>query len=279
VSNAIKFTERGGRVTMRMRVSGNGDDAAVCVSVVDTGMGLTPSEVHTLNHGEPFTQVGQGQLQGRGGTGLGLVITRHILELHNGSTLALSSAGSGHGTTCAMELKLRKASPEEVARAHKEAARLQAEECQGPLTFPPTFRILHVEDDRMLRKSFEVRVFRKCNVPFEAAVNGEEALRLILDEGKQYDLVLMDNQMPALTGEQTARRLRAAGYTGVIIGITGDPVGSPERANFASAGLNACVDKDTHGTKYVMRVIASYSNEHSSGPDARFTDDPSSSVL
>jgi len=84
-------------------------------------------------------------------------------------------------------------------------------------------------------------------------------------------------QMPVLTGEQTARRLRAAGYTGVIIGITGDPVGSPERANFASAGLNACVDKDTHGTKYVMRVIASYSNEHSSGPDARFTDAPSPS--
>jgi len=61
------------------------------------------------------------------------------------------------------------------------------------LCFPPGFHILHVEDDAVLRRTFELRVLKKLGVPFDVAVNGAEAVRLILEEKSKYALVLMDN--------------------------------------------------------------------------------------
>ncbi|KAJ1638429.1 hypothetical protein T492DRAFT_944481 [Pavlovales sp. CCMP2436] len=96
-------------------------------------------------------------------------------------------------------------------------------------SWPPGFRLLHVEDDVLLRKSFELRVLRKLQVPFDVAENGAEAVRLILYENRAYSVILMDNQMPVLTGEMATRQLRAGGFTGTIIGMTGDPLGTSTR--------------------------------------------------
>ncbi|KAJ1625402.1 hypothetical protein T492DRAFT_910932 [Pavlovales sp. CCMP2436] len=123
------------------------------------------------------------------------------------------------------------------------------------LCFPPGFRVLHVEDDAVLRRKFEQRVLKKLGVPFDVVVNGAEAVRLILEEKRKYALVLMDNQMPVLTGEKATRALRAGGFEGVIVGMTGDPKGCSERDDFEAAGLSFCFDKDTPGIQRVAQVL------------------------
>ncbi|KAJ1621404.1 histidine kinase-like ATPase [Pavlovales sp. CCMP2436] len=103
VSNSVKFTKAGGTVSIRARrgdaqaqaakpqvgpatKSNSSNPAAPCALVVlevdDSGSGLTADELRVLNLGEAFTQVGLGQMQGSGGTGLGLTIARDLLRLH-----------------------------------------------------------------------------------------------------------------------------------------------------------------------------------------------------
>mmetsp|Transcript_28726 Transcript_28726/g.65893 ORF Transcript_28726/g.65893 Transcript_28726/m.65893 type:complete len:294 (-) Transcript_28726:119-1000(-) len=262
-----------------------------------------------LNQGGAFTQVGRGQLQGSGGSGLGLTIARELLKLHGGSRVCLDSAGPGHGSTFRLELVLPEAlestsvlgdysprfasqlllarSPSsnvgESRDSENDAQGRNPHEPEGAtagthaegllgggrsvktksqarpqLHFPPGFRVLHVEDDAILRRSFELRVLKKLGVPFDVAVNGAEAVRLILEERCEYALVLMDNQMPILTGEKATRALRAGGFEGLIVGMTGDPKGCFERDNFEAAGLNFCVDKDLPGIQRVTRELVSF---------------------
>ncbi|KAJ1619133.1 histidine kinase-like ATPase [Pavlovales sp. CCMP2436] len=259
--------------------------ASVVLEVDDSGMGLTADELQVLNQGEAFTQVGLGQLQGSGGTGLGLAIARDLLRLHGGSRMHLDSAGPGHGSTFRLELTLPEApegtpvpledssmledSRTAVAGTHAEGmpggsadrtqgAGVSKRQVRPLLHFPPGFRVLHVEDDAVLRKMFELRVLKKLGVPFDVAVNGDEAVRLILEEKREYAFVLMDNQMPILTGEKATRALRAGGFEGFILGMTGDPKGCSDRDEFEAAGLSLCVDKDTPGIHRVAQVIGSF---------------------
>ncbi|KAJ1615613.1 hypothetical protein T492DRAFT_1112578, partial [Pavlovales sp. CCMP2436] len=65
-------------------------------------------------------------------------------------------------------------------------------------------------------------------------------------------------QMPILTGEKATRALRAGGFEGLIVGMTGDPKGCSERDDFEAAGLNFCVDKDLPGIQRVTRELVSF---------------------
>jgi len=138
-------------------------------------------------------------------------------------------------------------------------------QARSQFRFPPGFRVLHVEDDALLRRSFELRVLKKFGVPYDMAVNGAEAVRLILEEKREYAVVLMDNQMPVLTGEKATRALRASGFEGIIVGMTGDPHGCSERDEFEAAGLSLCVDKDTPGIHRVVQVLGSFALEEEPG--------------
>mmetsp|Transcript_21147 Transcript_21147/g.54544 ORF Transcript_21147/g.54544 Transcript_21147/m.54544 type:complete len:114 (-) Transcript_21147:417-758(-) len=104
----------------------------------------------------------------------------------------------------------------------------------------------------------ELRVFKKLGVPLVVAEDGQRAVDLVLSDPTRFAFILMDNQMPRLTGEQATRALRAAGYQGVIVGMTGDPRGSPERTEFDSAGLNEVLDKDTLGIERLKEIIAGF---------------------
>ena len=78
----------------------------VHIRVTDSGIGLDQTELEKLRAGDVFTQVGRGQMQGNGGTGLGLNIARHILQLHNNSVLSLYSVGHRKGTCFEIQLSL-----------------------------------------------------------------------------------------------------------------------------------------------------------------------------
>jgi PAS domain S-box-containing protein len=108
VSNAMKFTPEGGRITVRAEATPTG----VRVTVADTGLGFTAAQALRLF--QPFAQVHDGLPTGsKGGTGLGLYISKGLVEQHGG-TLTCSSAGAGTGATFTFEMP-RVASPPPVA--------------------------------------------------------------------------------------------------------------------------------------------------------------------
>jgi signal transduction histidine kinase/CheY-like chemotaxis protein len=102
ISNAIKFTPAGGRITVRLRT----DEAHVCLSVQDTGIGFEPGVAAHLF--ERFRQGDSSPTRQYGGLGLGLGIVRHLAELHGG-TVAASSAGADSGSFFEVRLPLRRA--------------------------------------------------------------------------------------------------------------------------------------------------------------------------
>jgi len=133
-------------------------------------------------------------------------------------------------------------------------------------------RCLHVDDDTFVRLTLPPRIFEPLGCAYDTAANGVEAERMILSRPGGYVLVLMDNQMPEATGEVCVRQVRAAGYAGPIVGMTGDPVGSEDRARFEAAGLDACVDKTTEGvdwiTNHLRGLLRAHAASHAASPAA-----------
>jgi len=161
---------------------------------------------------------------------------------------------STSGSTAAVAGTLGEGIPGGGAGRASDAAK-SISQARPQLCFPPDFRMLHVEDDTLLRRSFKLSVVKKLGVPYDVAVNGAEAVRLILEEKREYALVLKGIQMPVLTGKKATRTLRAGGFEGVIVGMTGDPHGCFERDEFEAAGLSLCVDKDKPSVHKVVQML------------------------
>jgi len=113
-----------------------------------------------------------------------------------------------------------------------------------------------------LQRTLPLTTFKTVGAKWHTAENGIVALEKVAERRAAgeppYNMVVMDNQMPRMSGATAVRELRARGYDGVIIGMTGDPVGSPDRYEFEAAGLTACVDKDSGGREYICRVLRTF---------------------
>jgi PAS domain S-box-containing protein len=196
-SNAVKFTPRGGRVQVRLeRVSSHLE-----VTVSDTGIGISPDFLpHVF---ERFSQADAGIDRTRGGLGLGLAISRHLVELQGGRIFATSD-GPGKGSTFRIELPLRgvdAASPGEtrehptapVAGHHIDVPRLTG------------VRILVVDDDRdalaLVREILET-----TGATVTTADSGQDALEK-LSRGRP-DVLIADLGMPHMSGFEFIDRVR-----------------------------------------------------------------------
>jgi len=114
-------------------------------------------------------------------------------------------------------------------------------------------RCLHVEDDTFLQRTFPRRTFLKVGVAFDQVGDGQTALERMARE--RYDVVLIDNQMPVMPGAEAVRRMVASGYTGIIVGVTGDPPGCEEHAAFLASGLSVLLGKDSTGIRCVVDLL------------------------
>ena len=186
LSNAVKFTDQG-RVTLAVRRA----DALVHIDVTDTGPGMAADELAQLF--APFRQ-GQAGLD-KGGTGLGLVLARHMARSMGGD-LVLDSA-PGQGTQAHLTLPLPRSAEGSVALPRHE----------GPqrLSGDTPVRALVVEDDAHSRDIL-VQLLRRVGCTVEAAENGLEGLRVAGQGG--FDIVFTDIRMPVLDGMQMLRRMR-----------------------------------------------------------------------
>ncbi|WP_156488769.1 ATP-binding protein, partial [Erythrobacter sp. HI0077] len=201
VGNAIKFTERGS-----VRVEACEKDGKIVFRVIDTGIGVPPDQLAYIF--EEFAQLdnfGKGKASASGGgTGLGLAIARQLAELMDGQLTAESTPGKG--STFELVLPLVK------CPAQKSAAK-QDNSASSYRTALAGRRVLLAEDAEINQKLI-VAMLSRLGVETQVADDGQQAVQQVMEakaQGRPFDAVLMDMQMPVMDGLDASRALRANG--------------------------------------------------------------------
>jgi len=188
--NAIKFTPHGGLITVR---TGNSAEGKLWVDITDTGIGFAPGQGPRLF--EAFEQANRQITQHYGGLGLGLAISRSVVEAHQGSIRA-ESAGPGQGAKFTLELPLLH-SGEPKARVESSAT--------PPAPDVGGARILLVEDHGDTRQNLEMLLQRRQHRVRQAS-SAQEALQVASEE--PFDLVISDVGLPDMSGLDLMKILR-----------------------------------------------------------------------
>jgi signal transduction histidine kinase len=201
LSNALKYTPAGGAITVRVRSDG---DTAI-LEVEDTGAGI-PAELLPKVF-ELFVQGERTLDRAQGGLGIGLTLTRALVEMHGG-TVDARSEGAGRGATFTIRLP-RIPAPASTASAG------------APAAVPRVARrILLIEDNADAREMLRAQLADDGH-EVHAAVDGPSGLEMA--EAVQPDVVLIDIGLPGLDGYDVARRIRARpwGKTKLLVALTG----------------------------------------------------------
>ncbi len=189
ISNAVKYTRRG-RVVVRVRY--HESSGVFSCEIADTGIGIAPDKLETIF--EPFTQlVDAGEL--REGTGLGLTITRRLVDLMQGTVTVESEPGKG--STFRVELPLPAVSAGEAP------AETAGEAICG---YQGKRRSILIVDDNVTNTSMLVALLEPLGFQVYTTENGREAVRKVLEQ--QTDLVLLDLVMPEMDGLDTVQEMR-----------------------------------------------------------------------
>jgi signal transduction histidine kinase len=224
IANAIKFTPEGGRVDVRL----NRDGSDGVIEVCDTGRGIAPALLPHIF--ERFSQGDNASTERQSGLGLGLSITRHIVEMHGGSVVA-SSRGQGEGATFALRLPLHESvTAADIARRDTTARTATMPRLDG-------VRVLIVEDEVDNRKVLAAALTH-CGA--EVQCTGTAADGLVVMSDWNPDVLVCDIALPDLDGCSFLEQLRArndAAATTPALALT--VLGRPgEQARITAAGFN-----------------------------------------
>jgi CheY-like chemotaxis protein len=250
VGNALKFTEQGGVTVTLDHQPLPGHQAALTLQVRDTGIGIAPDVQARLF--TRFTQADSSTARRYGGTGLGLAICREIVTLMGGSIGLESTPGLGSCFTVQLALPLAPPADTEAEAPLAPGAQPAA---QAGTALPP-LRLLAAEDNavnQILIKALAETWGHQCDV----VVNGAECVTQV--QAADYDVVLMDIQMPEMDGEAAARAIRSLpGPVGriPIIAMTAN-VMPEQRSSYLGAGMDAVVSKpvDTQALQAALRQV------------------------
>ncbi|HEX8618860.1 MAG TPA: ATP-binding protein [Thermoanaerobaculia bacterium] len=233
VSNALKFTPKGGTVTVRVTQEGS----IVRLIVQDTGKGIEPRFLpHVF---EPFRQADSSTTRAQGGIGLGLAIVRTLVELH-GAVVRAESEGLNRGATFTVEFPVLESAPTVAPRVEGEAP-LPSQRA-GNLPLLTEVKVL-VVDDQDYTRHVAVAILRRTQATVHAASSVREGLQA-LDE-QEPDIVLCDIAMPEEDGYDFIRAVRAReepASTTLVVALTA--YGRPQdRLRALNAGFDAYLKK------------------------------------
>jgi signal transduction histidine kinase len=204
IKNAVKFTPEGGQITLRSRDSWNG---RIRIEVIDNGIGISPEFLPRIF--DLFEQAGRPI---SGGLGLGLPVSKAIVELHGGRIWA-TSAGLGHGATFVIEFS--NVVPDIAQSSCSKKAAVSAADRQGS---DGRRRILLVDDHADSISS--MRLFLKAKgYEVTTADSVEAALKTVVRD--RFDLLVSDIGLPDGSGEDLLRRLRNMGHNLPSIALSG----------------------------------------------------------
>lgn len=199
-NNSVKFSLVGGSVSVHV-VKGEETDQKVelIFSVIDTGIGISPEQQKNLF--QPFSQADSSTTRKFGGTGLGLIISQKIVQKMGGALWLESKEGCG--STFSFNVYLEK-QPTDAPQSSATQNRNRGEVNKAIANLRGT-RVLLVEDNE-INQELASELLVSQSIIVETAMNGKEALELLAKEN--FDLVLMDCQMPIMDGYEATRKIR-----------------------------------------------------------------------
>ena len=199
VGNAIKFTEQGFVEISCREISRSQDSIELEFSVSDSGIGISQDKLATIF--DSFTQANSDTSRKYGGTGLGLTISKQLVDLQGGHIGLESKAGIGTRFYFTLPYKI-------VAASKADASAAKADNGEDPVTRLHGLKILLVEDNDFNRIVAEDTLHEYLkDIQLDHAVNGIDAVEKI--SRGEYDLVLMDIQMPEMDGYEATKTVRS----------------------------------------------------------------------
>ena len=252
VSNAAKFTTNG-KITVRLCHKGIGENIRLEFEVEDTGIGISETDMDRLFL--PFSQTDAGSARKFGGTGLGLAISKRLVELMGGEISATSQLGRGSSFrfTCLAD----RCKQEDLAVELHETVAVRA------------MSILLAEDNAINRMIVKVGLENR-NHAVTMVENGAQALEAAA--ARQFDVILMDMQMPVMDGTEATKRIRALPppFSEVpIVALTADAL-TEHRAAYMEAGLTDFLTKPVEWSEVDIILARLYQRQprrSAIGPD------------
>lgn len=247
--NAVKFSQDS-KVTIRVKShAANSDLERLVIDVIDRGVGIAPLGQARLF--QPFMQGDTSSTREYGGTGLGLTLSRQLARLMGGD-ITLVKSEPNVGSVFRIELLVGQVASAILneRRSKKSGTVASTGEISG-------LKLLLVEDSPDNRVLIG-RILKNSGACLETANDGLEGLTKALAD--EYDVVIMDVQMPRLDGYQAAAQLRQRGYDGPIIALTAHAL-KGERERCLSAGYNEYLTKPVD-RKALVSAIANLSSTH-----------------
>jgi len=236
LSNSAKFTRKG-TVSLSALLMKSDDETAVVRFVVDdSGIGMTDEQLEFAF--EPFAQINTDSTRPNVGTGLGLPITKSIVELMGGKLIATSRPGIGSKFSIEIEFPITDTESlfddifgdtisDNVERPHFKG------------------EVLVCEDNR-LNQQVILEHLNRVGLECEIAENGLEGVKIVMERmkanQKPFDLILMDMQMPIMDGIEAAARINALGVGTPIVALTAN-VMTTDLQNYRRSGLMDCIGK------------------------------------
>ncbi|MCF8331625.1 MAG: response regulator [Bacteroidales bacterium] len=228
VNNAIKFTEKGYISITADLVKERKDYYAIRFKVEDTGIGISKDYLDSLF--ESFTQEDNSTTRMYGGTGLGLTISKELVHLMDGQLFVDSTKGKG--STFSFELEL-----EYVTDYNAES---ESNNAQDNDDFLKDKHIMVVEDNLLIQQTTKA-FLQKWGINVSIANNGLECMSKLNDQ--DYDMLLMDNQMPVMNGIEATQKIRQENKSDIpIIAMTADAVKEIIQ-ECMDAGMNGYITK------------------------------------
>jgi signal transduction histidine kinase/CheY-like chemotaxis protein len=237
LSNAVKFTPEGGSITIDAALLHEEDDiCTVRIDIIDTGIGMTEEEQSRLFRS--FEQANNSTSREYGGTGLGLAISKRIAQAMNGDITVESKVGEGSRFSITIQLQRLADTAEQLVE--------ETQEVQEKINGIFAGRKGLLVDDVPINREIAQALLEPTGIRLVQAENGKEAVDLFAAKPNEFDLILMDIQMPGMDGYEATRRIRSMAVPAAkqvpIIAMTAN-VFKEDIENSLEAGMNAHLGK------------------------------------
>ena len=257
LSNAIKFTDHG-KVELAMRFLRV--ESQLQFEVSDSGIGMTEEQQRTLFH--PFTQGDSSVTKVYGGTGLGLAITKRLVGALGG-VIAVESV-SGRGSTFRVTIPIQLVSGSSYRSSMVQESRGVAHLFAGEMPA----RVLICEDQPEIRRLMGWLI-EEAGGRATLIDSGEAAVDVVQQAADDFDVVLLDIQMPRLDGYEVARRIRQLGFRKPVIAVTAAAMPT-DREKCLQAGCDDYLPKPIEVDKFlsmIARYTAKLASETQASPE------------